>query len=100
MSLGGPAQAMGEFDPGHIKIEVKHKIGPWTRNKHLEVVLDTIAIFGVERCMFGSNYPVERLYAPYEAIMRDFMEMTRSFSVEERRALFHDYACHYYRIVR
>ena len=71
---------------------------PWTRNEHLEVVLDTIATFGVERCMFGSNYPVDRLYESYETIMRDFMEMSRSFTVKERRALFHDNARHYYRI--
>jgi predicted TIM-barrel fold metal-dependent hydrolase len=50
--------------------------------------------------MFASNYPVERLYAPYEAIMRGFMEMTRSFSLGQRRMLFHDNARHYYRIER
>lgn len=74
------------------------RLGPWTVNRHLQVVLDAVEIFGVDRCMFGSNYPVDSLYATYETIMRGFMEMTRSYSVEERRWMFHDNACAFYRI--
>jgi predicted TIM-barrel fold metal-dependent hydrolase len=71
---------------------------PWTVPRHLDVVVDAVEIFGVERCMFGSNFPVDRLYAPYETIMRGFMEMTRVYSMAERRAMFHDNAAAYYRI--
>ena len=71
---------------------------PWTVEQHQDVVLDIISIFGVERCMFGSNYPVDRLYAPYETIMRGFMQIAAGYSVHERRWLFQDNAAAYYRI--
>lgn len=71
---------------------------PWSVAKHLSVVHDAIDIFGPERCMFGSNYPVERLYAPYESIMRGFMEMVHLYPIGERRRMLHDNACEYYRI--
>ena len=57
----------------------------WSVRTHRDVVLETIDIFGVDRCMFGSNYPVDRLYAPYGTIMRGFHAMTSRFSLAERR---------------
>ena len=71
---------------------------PWSVTRHLSIVHDAIDIFGPERCMFGSNYPVDRLYASYEDIMRGFMEMVQLYSIEERRWMLHDNACEYYRI--
>ena len=70
----------------------------WSVRTHRDVVLETIDIFGVDRCMFGSNYPVDRLYAPYGAIMRGFQEMTSRFSLGERRRIFCDNAMRWYRI--
>ena len=70
----------------------------WSIRTHRDVVLETIDIFGVDRCMFGSNYPVERLYAPYGTIMRGFQAMTSRFSVAERRRMFCMNAMHWYRI--
>ena len=48
--------------------------------------------------MFGSNYPVERLYGAYEDLMRGFMDMVQLFPMDERRWMLHDNACEYYRI--
>lgn len=70
----------------------------WSVRTHRDVVLETIDIFGVDRCMFGSNYPVDRLYAPYGVIMRGFQEMTRRFSLGERRRMFCENAMRWYRI--
>jgi len=70
----------------------------WSVRTHRDVVLETIDIFGVDRCMFGSNYPVDRLYAPYGTIMRGFQEMTSRFSLGERRRLFCENAMRWYRI--
>lgn len=70
----------------------------WSVRTHRDVVLETIDIFGVDRCMFGSNYPVDRLYAPYGAIMRGFQAMTSRFSLAERRMLFCENAMRWYRI--
>ena len=70
----------------------------WTVRTHQDVVLETIDIFGVDRCMFGSNYPVDRLYAPYGTIMRGFQAMTSRFSLAERRNMFCENAIRWYRI--
>lgn len=70
----------------------------WSVRTHRDVVLETIDIFGVDRCMFASNYPVERLYAPYAAIMRGFMDIAARYSLTERRRLFHENAMRWYRI--
>ena len=40
MSLAGPMQTTGEIDPGHIQIEVQRKIGPWSRNKASNQLLE------------------------------------------------------------
>ena len=70
----------------------------WSVSVHRDVVLETIDIFGVDRCMFGSNYPVDRLYAPFHTIMSGFLEITRRFPASERRMMFRDNAIRWYRI--
>ena len=70
----------------------------WSIRTHRDVVLETIDIFGVDRCMFGSNYPVDRLYAPYGTIMRGFQAMASRFSLSERRSMFCENAMRWYRI--
>jgi predicted TIM-barrel fold metal-dependent hydrolase len=51
-------------------------------------VLDTIAIFGVDRCLFASNFPVDRLASDYDAIWQAFDEITADFSEAERGSCF------------
>ena len=70
----------------------------WSVRTHRDVVLETIDLFGVDRCMFASNYPVDRLYAPYATIMRGFHAMTGRFSLAERRMMFCENAMRWYRI--
>ena len=48
---------------------------PWTVTANREIVLDSIRIFGVERCMFASNFPVDRLAGDYATIFNGFMAM-------------------------
>ena len=70
----------------------------WTVGFNRAVVLDTIEIFGVERCMFASNFPVDSLVAGYAQIFDGFFSITAGFSQTEREMLFHDNAVRYYRI--
>jgi predicted TIM-barrel fold metal-dependent hydrolase len=63
-----------------------------------EVVLDTIALFGTDRCMFASNFPVDSLRHTFSEIFSEFDHITRGFSEAERRALFHDNAVRIYRM--
>jgi predicted TIM-barrel fold metal-dependent hydrolase len=70
----------------------------WTVESIRPFVLDTIEIFGIERCMFGSNFPVDRLSSDYDAIWNAFDRITADFSEPERRALFRDNAIRFYRL--
>jgi predicted TIM-barrel fold metal-dependent hydrolase len=70
----------------------------WTAELIRPFVLDTIEIFGMDRCMFASNFPVDRLHADYHAIWQAFDEIATDFSPEECRALFHDNAARFYRL--
>lgn len=71
---------------------------PWTVDANRRLVLDTIEMFGVQRCMFGSNYPVDRLVAPYRTILQGFDTITSTLTQTERAALFHDTARRVYRL--
>ena len=63
-----------------------------------EVVLATIELFGAQRAMFASNFPVDSLRASFDSIFSGFDQITRGFSAAERRALFHDNAVRLYRM--
>jgi L-fuconolactonase len=53
--------------------------------------------FGVDRCMFESNFPVEKLSNSYVVVWNAFKRITAHFSAAERAALFHDTATRIYR---
>lgn len=54
--------------------------------------------FGVHRCMFESNFPVDKLHCSYTVLWNAFKRITREYSSEERAALFHDTAVKAYRL--
>jgi predicted TIM-barrel fold metal-dependent hydrolase len=63
-----------------------------------EVALHCIDCFGVDRSMFGSDFPVGRLWTSFDAIFDGFKAIVRDFSQAEQSALFHDNARRLYRI--
>ena len=58
----------------------------------------TIEIFGVGRCMFESNFPVDKLSCSYTILWNSFKKLTQGYSAAERAALFHDTAARVYRL--
>lgn len=70
----------------------------WTAEGNREIVLTTIELFGPQRCMFASNFPVDSLCGTFADIFGGFDAITRDFSDTERRALFRDNAMRVYRI--
>jgi predicted TIM-barrel fold metal-dependent hydrolase len=61
-------------------------------------VLTAIEFFGVDRCMFASNFPVDKLFSSYDAIFDTFKMITRDFAPADQRKLFHDNAQRFYRL--
>jgi len=56
----------------------------------------TIEAFGVERCMFESNFPVDKLSCSYPVLWNTFKRIASGASVGEKAALFHDTATRVY----
>jgi predicted TIM-barrel fold metal-dependent hydrolase len=70
----------------------------WTVESIRPFVWQAIEAFGVSRCMFASNFPVDKLFSDFDTLYDSFREITTSFSADERRKLFHDNAARYYRL--
>ncbi|MEO8305365.1 MAG: amidohydrolase family protein [Betaproteobacteria bacterium] len=68
----------------------------WTAASNRDIVRTVIDLFGVTRCMFASNFPVDSLCANFAAIFGGFDEIVHDFASHERRALFHDNAVRIY----
>ena len=69
----------------------------WNLKNNGEIINSAIDIFGIDRCMFASNFPVDSLCATFDEIYDTFFEATKSLSFEQRKKLFHDNALKYYR---
>ncbi len=74
---------------------VDHK---WTIESLRPFVLFMIDAFGPKRAMFGSNFPVDRLYSSYDTLVSAFDTITCEFSDDERADLFAGTAERFYRI--
>ncbi len=62
------------------------------------VVRDTVEMFGPERCLFGSNFPIESLWTSYGELIGVMRECLAGFDSAARQAVFHDTATRLYRL--
>jgi predicted TIM-barrel fold metal-dependent hydrolase len=62
------------------------------------IVLDTIDMFGVERCMFGSNFPVCKPYISFQKLWTIYLEIASEFDPDERDKIFYTNAVRFYRL--
>ena len=58
----------------------------------------TIDAFGTNRCMFESNFPVDKFSCSYGVLWNSFKRLTEKFSTSEKAGLFHDNAVKLYRL--
>lgn len=70
----------------------------WTLDSLRDVVMHCIDCFGVERSMFGTDYPVARLNMTFDQIYDNFKCIVEPLSPDEQKALFHDTAARSYRL--
>ena len=71
---------------------------PWELESNRRIVLEAIDIFGIDRCMFGSNLPVCTLRASFGTIVDGVRSMVGGFSREDQDKLFSRNAAAFYRI--
>jgi len=70
--------------------DVAETVGPWLSY--------CIEQFGPERCMFESNFPVDKTSYPYTTVWNAFKQFSRDFSATERAAMFQETAVRAYRL--
>jgi len=95
MKLGGIQMAVNGFgwherDKPPSSDELVATNAPWYEH--------AIEQFGPARCMFESNFPVDRLSCSYTVLWNQFKKLTKGFRADERVLLFHDTAARVYRL--
>lgn len=70
----------------------------WTVESLRPFVLRVIETFGVERSLFASNFPVEKVHGGFRAFYAAYDAITATFSDDEREALFAGNARRIYRL--
>ena len=80
--LSGLGTFLHRNDPAHIA----------------ETMGETVGIFGARRCLFGSNFPIEKLWTSYGALVDAYRKAADSLPEADQRAILHDTAMRVYRI--
>ena len=94
VKLGGQGQdwnyPIGHVDPPTSSAALAQKWKPWIET--------TIELFGVQRCMFESNFPVDKTTCSYGTVWNAFKRITASASPDEKAALYAGVARKVYRL--
>ena len=70
----------------------------WTIDSTKIFVEKTIEIFGVERCMFASNFPVDKIFNTFDNYWNSFKTITKNYSDNDKKMLFSSNAEKFYKI--
>jgi predicted TIM-barrel fold metal-dependent hydrolase len=71
---------------------------PWTLEDNRAIIRETIEIFGPDRCLFASNFPVDGLCGSFDTIYSGYKQATADLPRADRLKLFHDNAIRVYRL--
>jgi predicted TIM-barrel fold metal-dependent hydrolase len=93
--IGGLLMSMNNWDfEGRAKPPGSEEVAAATRDWYLHA----IDRFGPQRCMFESNFPMDRVSCSYQVLWNSFKRIAAPFSEAEKSALFHDTAARVYRL--
>jgi predicted TIM-barrel fold metal-dependent hydrolase len=80
--LSGLGTFLHRLDPSHVR----------------QIVGETVRLFGPERCLFGSNFPIEKLWTDYAALLVAHRDAVAPFGEGAMRAIFDNTARRVYRL--
>lgn len=67
-------------------------------NRLSPLVDHCLEAFGPERCMFASNFPVDRVSVSYDTLVRAMAEITARYGEVAQTLIFRDVAAAFYRL--
>lgn len=70
----------------------------WTTNSIKPIVETVFDVFSPERCMFGSNFPVDRLYSDYARLYEAYFDISSVLSNTDRELVFFNNAQGFYSV--
>lgn len=70
----------------------------WNYDENRRIVLDAVSIFGVDRCMFASNFPVAGLRVSYDVLVDSMRVMLAPLGREAQKNIFFRNALRFYRM--
>ena len=60
----------------------------WTVESIKPYVETCIELFGCDRALFASNWPIDSLWSSYETLISAYRSITQNYSEEEKELLF------------
>ncbi len=63
-----------------------------------QMINETAQLFGVQRCLFGSNFPIEKIWTDYASLVKAFFDGSASLGIAGQRQIFYDNAVRIYRL--
>jgi len=63
-----------------------------------QVIRDSMQIFGPERTIYGSNFPLEKLHSSYADFFGIYRKVLSEYSEAEQRAVLHDNPARFYQL--
>jgi predicted TIM-barrel fold metal-dependent hydrolase len=92
-------EALARAPNVHVKVsEFGLKDSAWEYESNRRVVMEAMAIFGIERCIFATNFPVAGLRIDYDGLVRSLSRMLAGHSQAERDRFFWGNAAAFYRL--
>jgi predicted TIM-barrel fold metal-dependent hydrolase len=70
----------------------------WTAELNGWIVMEAIRLFGAERCLWASNYPVDGLVSGFAEILQTMRAMTQGLQRASRLRIFYGTAAEVYRL--
>jgi predicted TIM-barrel fold metal-dependent hydrolase len=70
----------------------------WTLDQVRPFILEAIDLFGPDRCLFASDAPTDKLFAPIDRYLETYHAIVADFTDDERRAMFAHNANRIYRL--
>ena len=95
MKVGGVGQARYGFDWSKREVPVGSEELAGSLAPLMSYCIEQ---FGPSRCMFESNFPVDKVSYSYNVVYNAFKRLTKNYSAGERAAMFHDTAVRVYRV--
>ena len=88
MALNGAKFHLNDQPPSSIELSDTWK--PW--------IYETLNMFGVDKCMFESNFPVDKGSCSYGSLWNAFKTIANEMSEDEKNKLFYENAAKIYKI--